>query len=376
MRVANLSKSKAPAKRMPSSNRVSFKPPAPLKTTPQKKSRVESLAPTTVSAGSTTTQAVTDGLTAADVDRLIEAAQHKQHLYGKVWQRFDLASFAELVGNIDGRGLDQEILLYQDMVLDGWHRYLACLRTNTEPRFVSFTGTDLEAAEKVRASGIRRHSTQEQRYASFVMLCEACPAFKQEYEQLATQGSAQKQAGKPVSTAGQRVDVLGAKAKAAKVSRGTAGKIERLKKLKKEAVGQIAAGKTTASKELKKLNGDNGGGGIRAAKPKQTEGDKGVASTTTASMPEVDVTVGPSLADLASIGGKLADLLKRLDHVKWDTEDQTKWGEVVLAIRQTTTHLSEKAEAGFKGLDQTKLRAVCGEPLPNENESQISVTAV
>jgi ribosomal protein L32 len=186
------------------------------------------------------------------VERLIAEAEFQQHPYGKVWQRFDLDGLAELAGNIVRRGLDQEILLFQGTILEGWHRYLACLATKTTPKFAEFQGSDLEAAERVHASGIRRQSTPEQRYASFVLLCDACPEFKAKYEELKEKGTQQQQAGTPLSIGGQRVDVLGAKAVAAGVSRSTAAKVEKVKKEEPAAVADIAAGKTSANKILKK----------------------------------------------------------------------------------------------------------------------------
>jgi hypothetical protein len=147
-------------------------------------------------------------VTSEEMDRLIHEAPYQQHHFGKVWQPFDPSSFSELVGNIRRRGLDQKILLYNGMVLEGWHRYLACLHTGVQAEFAELDGTDLEAAERVHASGVRRQSTAEQRYASFLLLCEACPAFKEKFEELKTQGKEQKQAGTPLSTGGQRVDVV------------------------------------------------------------------------------------------------------------------------------------------------------------------------
>ena len=187
------------------------------------------------------------------MERLTQEAKHQQHPYGKVWQEFDTDAFAELVSNVQSRGLDQEIILYQEMVLEGWHRYLACLLSNTEPRFVEFKGTDLQAAEKVHASGVRRQSSADQRYAAFTMLGDACPEFQAKYERLKQQGNGQKNAGTPLSTDGQRVDVLGAKAAAAGVSRGTAAKVDAVMKRNPAAVAEIAKGKTTANKELKKF---------------------------------------------------------------------------------------------------------------------------
>ena len=109
-------------------------------------------------------------------------AEYKQHPHGKVWQPFDDKTFNELVGNIDRRGQDKEITLYQGMVLEGWHRYLACFATKTKLKFTEFNGTDLEAAELVHASGIRRHSSADQRYASFLA------HFKAKYEELKAKG--------------------------------------------------------------------------------------------------------------------------------------------------------------------------------------------
>ena len=197
----------------------------------------------------------TAAIASETMERLTQEAKHKQHPYGMVWQRFDTDAFAELASNIKSRGLDQDILLYQDMVLEGWHRYLACLLTKTEPRFIQFEGTDLQAAEKVHASGVRRQSSADQRYAAFLSLGIACPEFKAKYEALKQKGVEQKSAGTPLSTDNQRVDVLGEKAKAAGVSKSTAVKVEQVQKLNPQAVEEIAKGKTTANKELKKIKG-------------------------------------------------------------------------------------------------------------------------
>ncbi len=227
------------------SKRKIVKPSVPVKGKSQKK-----LSPT-----GTSTPVVPGPLTlsAEAVDRLIAGAQHQQHPYGKVWQRFDLDSFNELAGNVDRRGLDQDILLYQGMILEGWHRFLACLATKVPPKFVEFKGTDLEAAERVHASGIRRHSRADQRYASFLLLCDACPEFKARYAELKTKGEQQQKEGRPLDTDAQRVDVVQAKADSAGVSKTTAKKVEKVKKGNPGAVSAIAAGKTTANKELKKI---------------------------------------------------------------------------------------------------------------------------
>jgi hypothetical protein len=211
------------------------------------------------------------------LEDLIARAEYKQHPFGMSWQPLDEAIFKELAADVARRGLDKEIVLYQDMVLDGWHRYLACLATKVEAKFTQFKKTELEAAELVHASGIRRHVNADQRYASFVMLCDACPAFKEKYEQLKAKGEQQRKAGTPLDTGSQRVDVVKAKADAAGVSKATAKKVERVKKAKPDAVAEIAAGRTTANKELKKLGGKGKKGGNKE-KRKQTTPDKGTST--------------------------------------------------------------------------------------------------
>ncbi len=221
---------------------------------------------------------------AESIQRLIETAPFKQHPFGEVWQPFDEKTFAELADNVDRRRLDQKILLYKNMVLDGWHRYLACLATEKAPQFEEFPGSDLDAAERVHASGIRRQSSPEQRYAAFVLLCEACPEFNAKYESLKQQGVQRQEAGTPLSTDGQRVDVIGAKAAAAGVGRSTAAKVEAVKKQKPEAVAEIAARKTTANKVLKSIK--------RKKAAQNKAGDGGDNATTTGKRPEIADLLG------------------------------------------------------------------------------------
>lgn len=192
-------------------------------------------------------------LTADSVEQIIRDAEYQQHSYGKAWHRYDLDDLIVLSDNIRSRGQDQPILIYQGKVLDGWHRYLACLLSGSDPVFSEFTGTELEAAEKVHASGVRRQSTPAQRYAAFLALTESCPEFKTKYAELKQEGRDNKSAGTPLSTDKQRVDVLGAKAAAAKVSRSTAAKVEKLKKTNPEAVAEVAQGKVSVNQALKSV---------------------------------------------------------------------------------------------------------------------------
>ncbi len=55
------------------------------------------------------------------------------------------AEYAALCANIATPGLRQAITLYSGAVLDGWHRYQACMQTGVEPRYETFEGDDVGA---------------------------------------------------------------------------------------------------------------------------------------------------------------------------------------------------------------------------------------
>ncbi len=289
-------------------------------------------------------------VTTESLDCLIADAQYQQHPYGKVWQRIDPATFFELVGDIDRRGLDQGILLYQGMILEGWHRYLACLLTKTQPTLVEFQGTDLEAAERVHASGVRRQSTADQRYASFLLLGEACSEFKEKYELLRQRGIQQQQGGTPLSTYGQRVDVVGAKAAAVGVSRSTAAKVEKIKKDKPEVVADIAAGKTTANKELEKIN-------------KEARDEPAIIESEPSRL----------VNELAQLTQQCAEIVKEMDGLDWSLEDQATWSKSGESLKKAVEIVATTAQNGFK---DARIKAVIGPPVIRPTKAKPKKKAV
>lgn len=52
------------------------------------------------------------------------------------------AEFDALREDIKANGLRQMIVLHDGMILDGSHRFRACIEVGVEPRFVDFGGTD------------------------------------------------------------------------------------------------------------------------------------------------------------------------------------------------------------------------------------------
>lgn len=71
-------------------------------------------------------------------------------------------AFKALVDDVRRNGQLRDIVLYEGMILDGRHRYRACLECKTEPRVVEFSGSD-PVAFVISENVARRHLTESQR---------------------------------------------------------------------------------------------------------------------------------------------------------------------------------------------------------------------
>jgi len=79
--------------------------------------------------------------------------------------------FVELLNDIRENGVQQPITIFEDMVLDGWHRFRACSQLGIECPSQPFTGTS--PVKFVLSLNLnRRHLTQSQK-ASAVVACNA-----------------------------------------------------------------------------------------------------------------------------------------------------------------------------------------------------------
>ena len=66
--------------------------------------------------------------------------------------------FKAFVADVETHGLREPITLYQDAILEGRHRYRACLQLKIEPRFEQFEGDDAAAYAFVVSRNLhRRH---------------------------------------------------------------------------------------------------------------------------------------------------------------------------------------------------------------------------
>ena len=107
-------------------------------------------------------------------------------------------AFRSLVADVRRNGLLRDIVLHEGMILDGRHRYRACLECGVEPRTTLFNGSD-PIAFVISENVARRHLNESQRAMVAAGLANL------------GQGNPSKPANLPVSPMkqGQAADLLG-----------------------------------------------------------------------------------------------------------------------------------------------------------------------
>lgn len=96
----------------------------------------------------------------------------KQHPLSAAFPSMSEADFLALKDDIEVNGQREPVLLYEGMVLDGWHRYRACCDLGLKP--TQFTYNDGDPVAFVKSQNLhRRHLTASQRAAAVV----ACAAW-------------------------------------------------------------------------------------------------------------------------------------------------------------------------------------------------------
>ena len=66
---------------------------------------------------------------------ILQGAMMQRHTLSALFQDMDPAEFRDLVESVKKHGLREPITVFQGEILDGWHRYQACLETGVEPVF-------------------------------------------------------------------------------------------------------------------------------------------------------------------------------------------------------------------------------------------------
>jgi len=75
----------------------------------------------------------------------------------------------DLVEDIKQNGLLEPIVVYQNQILDGWHRWSACQRANITPEFVTYGGEN--PIDYVKSKNLNRRHLSESQRAMAVVAC-------------------------------------------------------------------------------------------------------------------------------------------------------------------------------------------------------------
>ena len=103
------------------------------------------------------------------------------HPYAELFPAMSSPDFDRLCGDIQRHGLQEEIVVYEGQVLEGRHRYLACLAKRVPPRFRPYAGECGSPLSYVVTRNLhRRHLSESQRA---LLAARLKPQFEREARQ-------------------------------------------------------------------------------------------------------------------------------------------------------------------------------------------------
>lgn len=82
--------------------------------------------------------------------------EYEFHPFCLLFAQVEKPDLRALADDIRRNGLRNKIVLFQNKILDGKNRFLACKMAKIEPDFVEFHGSDEEALELVRSLNLHR----------------------------------------------------------------------------------------------------------------------------------------------------------------------------------------------------------------------------
>lgn len=88
--------------------------------------------------------------------------EYRIHPIANLFPMMSQSEFDSLRDDIEKNGLLEPIWLYQDQIIDGRHRYMACMELDVEPEFREYDGHD-PVGFTVSLNLARRHLTESQR---------------------------------------------------------------------------------------------------------------------------------------------------------------------------------------------------------------------
>ena len=161
------------------------------------------------------------------------------HPFALKFPQLDDDGIDKLSKDIKKHGLRLNIVLYEDKILDGRNRYLACKKAGVEPRFDTFEESDGSPLSYVWSmNDHRRHLTQSQRAAIAV---EFLPEYEKEaaLREKATQAKPGEKVGKGVAILPPPTNIGKSREKAAEAAGVSPRMVQDAKKLGEDAPEEL-----------------------------------------------------------------------------------------------------------------------------------------
>lgn len=167
---------------------------------------------------------------------------HELHPLCTLFPRMSGDEFDALVADITANGLQNPIVLFDDMVLDGGNRYRACQVANVEPRFQAFAGGDI--VQYVLSANLhRRHLAQGQ--------VAAITSLAQDWNKAQPRGGDRRSD----QSRSNDFDTVEKRAAAAGVHRDTQMKADKVAKASPELAKKVAHGEISLPKAIEQIDG-------------------------------------------------------------------------------------------------------------------------
>lgn len=164
------------------------------------------------------------------------------------------SEFAELKADLAKNGLQKAIVRYEGKILDGAHRYRACVSLDIEPLWLDVEGTYEHAVSFVLSANLhRRHLSAGQR-AAIVALATNWVATAQAGD---NQHPIADEDGRSANLS--RPKTIADRQQQSGVSRQTQKDADKIAKADPELVRQVAAGEKTLPKAVEELTGKRPG---------------------------------------------------------------------------------------------------------------------
>jgi len=94
---------------------------------------------------------------------------YARHALSSAFPSMSESQLEDLVEDIKQNGLLEPIVVYQNQILDGWHRWSACQRANITPKFVTYGGDN--PIDYVKSKNLNRRHLSESQRAMAVVAC-------------------------------------------------------------------------------------------------------------------------------------------------------------------------------------------------------------